>query len=308
MYQMARQNWIWLGACFAACFAACLGACFAFWALAGKASYATHPATNKSLMSLTKPVAARVVSLDYCADQYVLHFMPRNRILALSPDATKPFSYHREKAKGLKKVAPLAETIIALQPDLIIRSYGGGVKALDYFERAGIQVVQLAYVNSLFEIPNVTRHVAGLLGNPEKGEIEAERAALVLAQSTIKNNQTLMYLTPGGLTAGGATLIGELIELSGFDNYETRLGWQEIPLERLVFDPPDQIAYAFFGKGYEDKDIWSPTRHPITQTLIQKLATKNRHLLSGAITSCAAWFTLKAIAQLKVPPAETEGK
>ena len=37
--------------------------------------------------------AQRVISLDYCADQYVLKFVDPENIVALSPDAEEPFSY-----------------------------------------------------------------------------------------------------------------------------------------------------------------------------------------------------------------------
>ena len=38
----------------------------------------------------------RIVSLDYCADQYVLKLVDRERILAVSPDA----GYHSPEARG----------------------------------------------------------------------------------------------------------------------------------------------------------------------------------------------------------------
>ena len=58
------------------------------------------------------PGPQRVVSLDYCADQYVLKLLPRSRILALSPDATRPFSYLNERAEGLPQVKPNAEDVL----------------------------------------------------------------------------------------------------------------------------------------------------------------------------------------------------
>ena len=50
--------------------------------------------------------ASRIVSLDYCADQFVLGLADRERILALSPDAVKDFSYLRAEAAGLPAVRP----------------------------------------------------------------------------------------------------------------------------------------------------------------------------------------------------------
>ena len=67
----------------------------------------------------------RVVSLDYCADQFLLKLADPEQILALSPDAGAGFSYLREEAQGSPTVRPRAEDLIALSPDLAIRSYGG---------------------------------------------------------------------------------------------------------------------------------------------------------------------------------------
>ncbi len=61
----------------------------------------------------------RIVSLDYCADQYVLKLVEPQRILALSPDAEKSFSYMREAARALPKVRPRAEDVLVLKPDLV---------------------------------------------------------------------------------------------------------------------------------------------------------------------------------------------
>ena len=53
----------------------------------------------------------KVVSLDYCADQFVLKLLPRASILALSPDAHRDFSYMRDAVDGLRQVRPIAEEI-----------------------------------------------------------------------------------------------------------------------------------------------------------------------------------------------------
>ena len=79
--------------------------------------------------------ASRIVSLDYCADQFVLGLADRERILALSPDAGKDFSYLRAEASGLPTVRPRSEDVLALRPDLVVRNYGGGPRAAAFFER-----------------------------------------------------------------------------------------------------------------------------------------------------------------------------
>ena len=94
---------------------------------------------------LADTVPTRVVSLDYCADQFVLKMLPRTRILAVSPDAGKHFSYMRASAGGIRTVRPVAEDVLTIEPDLIVRSYGGGTYAAMFFERAGIPVLQIPF-------------------------------------------------------------------------------------------------------------------------------------------------------------------
>ncbi|MEZ5998409.1 MAG: hypothetical protein R3B98_06925 [Hyphomonas sp.] len=71
----------------------------------------------------------RVVSLDYCADQFVLGLADREQILAVSKDAEKPFSHLRDRAAGLPKVRAAAEDVVALKPDIVVRSWGGDARA-----------------------------------------------------------------------------------------------------------------------------------------------------------------------------------
>ncbi len=75
----------------------------------------------------------RVVSLDYCADQYVLEFVPRANILALSPDATKSFLIIARVPK-VPQILPHSERVLALEPDLVVRSYAGGSMASSFFK------------------------------------------------------------------------------------------------------------------------------------------------------------------------------
>jgi len=113
--------------------------------------------------AVAKAPARRVVSLDYCADQFVLKLLPRSRILAVSPDAEKHFSYMRDSAVGIRSVRPLAEDVLTLEPDLVVRSYGGGPNAARFFERAGISVLQIPYANDLDGIRNTVKFLADSL-------------------------------------------------------------------------------------------------------------------------------------------------
>ena len=238
----------------------------------------------------------RVVSIDYCADQYVLKMLPRAQILAVSPDAGEPFSYMRDSAAGLRRVRPVAEDILALEPDLIVRSYGGGPHALRFFARAGIDVLQVPYVNDIGAIRAATRTIADGLGVPERGEAivaEMDRRLHAVARSAPAG--TALYMTPTGVTSGPGTLIDDMLRAAGLVNFERRVGWHPLPLERLAYEQPEVVAGAFFSAGTDHPSKWSAMRHPVAR---RQMSERTTVLLQGAWTSCGGWFLLDAIEAL----------
>lgn len=238
----------------------------------------------------------RIVSLDYCADQFVLKLAGPDRILALSPDADAAFSYLKHDARGFRQVRPVAEDVLALEPDLIVRSYGGGPRAADLFERAGVPALQIGYAASVKDIFAVTEAVAEGLGVPEAGAaLNAETRARLAAVSARTDLPETLYMTPGGVTAGTGTLIHDLFAQAGLANFETRTGWHALPLERLTQDQPDRVAAAFYATAGLAGDAWSASRHPVARRQVEQLPTTR---LEGAWTACGAWFLVDAIEAL----------
>ena len=242
----------------------------------------------------TKP--ARIISLDFCADQYVLKLADKGNILALSPEATMAHSYLRTEATGMPTVRPFAEDALALQPDLIVRSYGGGPDAERFFTRAGIPVLNIGWAGDVAAIKTVTQTVAEGLGEAERGQalvanIDARLAAIRQNASA----PSILYMTPTGITAGQGTFVGNLIAEAGLTNFESRPGWHGLPLERLTSEQPDLVAASFFDSTNLSHDIWSAARHPIARAQID---TKPAIELPGAWTACGAWFALDAVEAL----------
>lgn len=251
--------------------------------------------------SSEKPVAGadkplRIVSLDYCADQFVLKFAEKDRILAVSPDAGKPFSYMRDAASGVPTVRPLAENVILLEPDLVVRSYGGGPNAAELFERAGIPVLEVGWAGDIEAvIANVERMAAGV-GSKDRGrETADEMSARLAAVPDRSADLTALYMTPSGVTTGPGTLVDEMLRVAGLINYQQEGGWRSIPLESLAYSKPDIIAAASFGTGAGITDSWSAMRHPVARA---QLTSGTVVPLEGAWTSCGGWFLVDAVEAL----------
>ena len=239
------------------------------------------------------PTARRIVSLDYCADQYVMQFAPRGAIAALSPDAGKDFSYHRAMADGVATVRPRVEDVLALRPTLVVRSFGGDAGIDAALAGAGVEVVQLGYPQTLTEVRAELVRVGGALGGgPEAAELAEDFDARLAALPPIKAKPTALYMTPGGVTAGGGSLIDEMIARAGLTNFESSAGWSALPLERLASDWPDIIIAAFYGETGADSDQWSAARHPIAAAQLRGRPVAR---LSGASVSCGAWYVVDAV-------------
>jgi iron complex transport system substrate-binding protein len=247
-------------------------------------------------VTLADSNAKRIVSLDFCADQYLLKMLPRSRILAVSPNANKHFSYMRDSAINISTVRPIAEDVLALKPDLIIRSYGGGPHASRFFKLAGIPVLQIPFTNSFEDVRNTIRHIADGLGVEQKGE-----KIISIMNSRLKNirksdsKKMALYMTPTGVTSGAGTLIHEMLQAANLKNFQRHPGWGLIPLERLAYEQPAVIAAAFFTTEENYLSMWSPMRHPVARKQITKQPTV---MLQGAWTACAGWYLLDAIEAL----------
>ena len=239
----------------------------------------------------------RIVSLDFCADQYVLRFADRDRILAVSPDAGREFSYMRKRAAGLPTVRPVAEDVIVLQPDLVVRSYGGGPQAPAMFARAGIAVHTVGWAEDFPAVLRTIRDTAKALGAADDGLVVAaqtrHRREALAREHPLR--RSALYMTPGGVTSGPGSLIHEMLTSAGLENFQTRPGWRTLPLERFAFEQPDLIAAAFFESLTNHPNRWSPSRHPVAQA---QLAERALVPIKGAWTACGAWFLMDAVEAL----------
>ena len=239
----------------------------------------------------------RIVSLDYCADQYVLKFADREDILALSPDAGKRFSYMRAAAEGIPTVRPRTADVLALQPDLVVRTYGGGHDIADFMKEPGVPVVQIGFPQSIAEVRDEVLRVGTELGKPDEAEklvADMDRRLKALAERSGPQREVL-YMTPAGVTAGEGTLVHELFVAAGLRNIQNRPGWNPLPLERLAYDRPDVIAAAFFESKTNHVDNWSAARHPVARAQLRELPVVP---LEGAWTSCGGWFLIDAVEAL----------
>ncbi|WP_428406906.1 ABC transporter substrate-binding protein [Hyphococcus sp.] len=245
------------------------------------------------------PAAAqpRAVSLDYCSDQYLLKLADPAQIAAVSRGADKDYSYMREAAAPYRRIRPSIEEVAPLEPEIVLRQWGGGASAERTFSRFGATVVTLGYPEDFDGVKANVRLIADALDQQKKGEAliaEIDRRLGALEQAKTPAPVKALYATPGGVTAGAHTMIDAILTAAGVVNLAAEAGqsyWPALPAEALILDPPGLIVAGFFDAADERINYWSASRHPALRRLFEATPTIS---LSPDIVSCAAWFSLDA--------------
>ena len=239
----------------------------------------------------------RAVSLDYCADQYLLKLADPEQIAAVSRGADKDYSYLRNDAQSHKKIRPSLEETAPLNPDIVIRQWGGGPNTEQRFSRFGAKVVSLGYPEDFDGVKANIRLAAEALQQEEKSEAiiaDMERRLDALTRKENSEHKKALYVTPGGVTAGAHTMIDAMMNAAGVINIAAEAGqsyWPALPAETLILDPPSLIVAGFFDSEDERINYWSAARHPALRKLLRKTPTVS---LPPDVISCAAWFSVDA--------------
>jgi iron complex transport system substrate-binding protein len=238
----------------------------------------------------------RVMSLDQCADQYVLALSPRRTIVGLSTRARQSDSWLAALAAGLPIRRADRESTLAAQPRVVIRFWGGAPELVAELERRGTRVTTIRDATDFAGIRRNVRAVASALRQDAAGEaLIARMDAKLVASAGAWHDRSALYQTPGGATAGRGTLIDTILRAAGLRNLSTRKGYQEISLEHLVMNPPSAVVRGFFDTPSQTHAYWGPGRNVVLSRL-----TSNRSLISlpGAWLGCPAWFAADAVQAL----------
>ncbi len=240
----------------------------------------------------------RIVSLDYCADQFVLALADRDDIAALSRGALRDDSYFRDRGRGLRQTRGTLEEVLALRPDLVVRNWGGPWDAEAVYARFDVPVLQVGDAPNFEAAREDLLDAARAIGHPERGESIARNLDLRLARlrtGAPAAPPAVMYLSAGGAVAGANTMMHAVIEAAGARNAHRGESWTVLPLERLVELPPALIALGFFDHGRARVNAWLPGRHPVLRGALARAETVT---LPTAAISCEAWYAIDAAEML----------
>lgn len=243
-----------------------------------------------------------VMSLDSCADQFVLALSPREAIVGLSARADDRDSYLRAGARGLPVRRATTEAVLAVRPDVVVRYWGGDARLEEALRRRGVRVVRINDATDFDAVRANVRDVAAALDRRAAGEalVAGMDARLAGAKGAWKGAPAL-YLTPSGFTTGPGSLVDAMLRAAGLTNLATGATWKPIPLEQLVTRPPKAFVLGFFDAFAVAMDRWGPGRH---RALKARLPGRTVASLPSTILGCPAWFAADGpalLARAKAP-------
>lgn len=239
--------------------------------------------------------AHTIVSVDYCADQFVLALAAPQQIMALSKDAQSPFSFYAEHAKSFPLTRGSSEQILTMQPDITVRQWYGARATDRLYERAGIKSISIGFAGTPEGNFDNLITFAEKIGRTSaaKAFVDKRKALIKSFEIAPKAKGKALYITPGGFSAGRGTFVHHIINLAGFtttaDTYG-QTGWAPLPLEAIVNTPPDVIITSFNDLETE-RSRWSASNYPLIKDLLESkpvIDVPSRYL------SCSGLFAADA--------------
>jgi iron complex transport system substrate-binding protein len=210
---------------------------------------------DASEAAATKPV--RIVSLVPAITETLFALGIGAHVVGVSTYCDFP-----AETKTLPKVGsftePVAETIVALHPDLVLTSPSpGNESAVRAIERTGVRVAVVQSEGGLAEARSAILDVALAVGATEAGDtlvagIDARLAAVRDAAVPLDHPSVAIVVGREPLVlAGPGSYLGELVEMAGGTNIAASLGgrWPRVGLEFLVASRPQVLVDLSVAMG-----------------------------------------------------------
>ena len=189
----------------------------------------------------------RIVSLNLCADQYLVALADPEQIIALTRFARDPaMSAVATVARTMPISRGSAEDVLMLRPDLVIASPFRRKTIMTVLDGQHIATLDLPPADSYAAIRVQVRQVAAAVGHPDRGEklIRRMDAALARIPRGIGRGRVAAYYQRRGFLTGTGTLVDELMGRLGLVNLGTRLGkpvLSQLSLEQMALAHPDYL-------------------------------------------------------------------
>lgn len=243
----------------------------------------------------------KIVSLDFCSDQFVLYLADKEQIIAVSKAAEDIYSFYRERAIGIPKINSTIEEVIMLNPDVVVQTYSSAAHMGEMTERTGISLITTQFgsdPDTVYKNMSMVGKSIGQEGRALEFNQNYERR-LKEIKNKPQNKLKIAYITPSGTTAGIGTSVDDIIKLAGFESYAEAhgfSGWLSLPVESFVMDPPDIFITGYFEEGAVTQSSWSLARHDYLFKMMETIPTIH---IPSSYMSCNGLFIVDAAERIR---------
>ena len=244
------------------------------------------------------PVRPAIVSLNPCADAILAEVAAPGQLLAVSHYSHDPraSSIPVARARRFRATGGTVEEIAALAPDWVVGDSFTPPLTRASLARLGIRFAALPIAADIAGSEAQVRFLAALARRPAAGEAlvaRIERGLAAAAPPPGWRERSALVWQGGGLVAGDATLVAELLRRTGFRSAAAARGLGQgavLPLEAMLADPPQVILAAGDPRSDEDRLL----RHPA----LGALAATRRARLDPTLFYCGGPSLPRAAARL----------
>ncbi|OCC05551.1 hypothetical protein BA190_08720 [Labrys sp. WJW] len=243
----------------------------------------------------------RIVSINMCTDELLLRLADRDRIASVTWLSQDPRNANMAReAQTIPANHGLAEEVIALKPDLVLAGAYTSRTTVGLLHRVGMNVVELDVPRDLDGVRAQISKVAGLVGEPGRGEAvirDMDERLAVLSRRAHRPALDAFVLQPNGYTVGRGSLVDDLMAHAGLANLASRDGvssYAQIPLERVALEKADVLILN--GDGGNSPSLAEQTlHHPIIGRLSRSLRLVS---ISSRLWTCAGPANVDAVETL----------
>jgi iron complex transport system substrate-binding protein len=212
----------------------------------------------------------RIVSLALSVDEILIDLVAPERIAAFTVFVDDPWASTASAfaPKGVPRVTGEPESLLALEPDLVITSGYTRPEALSLVEASGVPVVGTGSPTTFGEVLDAVMTVGEAVGEPERARslVATTKARIDAVASRPHGRRRRVLLWDGGFTYGGGTLEDEIVRLAGGKNVASALrGASALTEEAAIALDPEVVVVPVRGPQVECNapgllgadDLWS---------------------------------------------------
>jgi iron complex transport system substrate-binding protein len=247
-------------------------------------------------------IPKRIVSLNLCTDELVLRLADRANIASITWLSKDRISANVvDLAADVPVNHGLAEEIIPLDPDLVVAGSFTARTAVAMLKATRFPVTEFGVAHSLADVRSGIRKMAGLVGEPARGEdlvASFDRRLAEIGTPAPGRRPTALVFNANGFTVGAGTLVDDIMSRAGLDNVAARMklgNYSQLPLEIAVRSDVDVLIISARRDGPPSLAT-ALLDHPV----LSKLGPKTHIVvLPTNLWSCGGPEVVEAIARLR---------